>query len=281
MVFNATPLPPRVADALVLAAIALLVFLVSFTFANVGLGGGGLYVPILLLLWTDVRDRPDAEDFIVPVSLALATATAISSTLNHWRKGFVDVKIGRSLVAGAIVGAVLGTTVTLDLLVAATFKVFFATVLFLLACLLLYDWARGRKVDEDDASKMTTRRLAVSSAATLASGFFSGSAGVGGGVFNVPIIGYGLGRNTRTAVGTSSLIIIPTAVAGFLIFLARKGVPSEFSLIPLLFPLTLVGGYLGSRWGLQALRTKSVALLFIGVVFLADALVVLDILGVL
>ena len=281
MVFNATPLPPRVADALVLAAIALLVFLVSFTFANVGLGGGGLYVPILLLLWTDVRDRPDAEDFIVPVSLALATATAISSTLNHWRKGFVHVKIGRSLVAGAVVGAVLGTTVTLDLLVAATFKVFFATVLFLLACLLLYDWARGRKVEADDASKMTRRRWAASSAATLASGFFSGSAGVGGGVFNVPIIGYGLGRNTRTAVGTSSLIIIPTAVVGFLIFLARKGVPAEFSLISLLFPLALVGGYLGSRWGLQALRTKSVALLFIGVVFLADALVVLDILGVL
>jgi uncharacterized membrane protein YfcA len=100
-------------------------------------------------------------------------------------------------------------------------------------------------------------------------------------VFNVPIITNGLGRNTRTAIGTSSLIIIPTATLGFLIFLARQGVPAELSIIPLLFPLTLVGGYVGSRWGLQALRTKSVALLFIGVVFLADALVVLDVLGVL
>ena len=269
------------ADALVLAAIALLVFLVSFTFANVGLGGGGLYVPILLLLWTDVRDRPDAEDIIVPVSLALATATALSSTLNHWRKGFVDVKIGRSLVAGALVGAVLGTTFTIDLLVAASFKVFFATVLFLLACVLVYDWARGRKVDEDDAAELTTGRLAMSSAATVASGFVSGSAGVGGGVFNVPIITYGLGRNTRTAIGTSSLIIIPTATFGFVIFVARQGLPAELSILSLLFPLALVGGYVGSRWGLQALRTKSVALLFIGLVFLADALVVLDILGVL
>ena len=275
------PFPPHVTDALVLAAIALLVFLVSFTFANVGLGGGGLYVPILLLLWTDVRDRPDAEDIIVPVSLALATATALSSTLNHWRKGFVDVKIGRNLVAGALVGAVLGTTFTIDLLVAASFKVFFATVLFLLACVLVYDWARGRKVDEDDAAELTTGRLAVSSAATVASGFLSGSAGVGGGVFNVPIITYGLGRNTRTAIGTSSLIIIPTAIFGFMIFVARQGVPSEFSILPVLFPLALVGGYVGSRWGLQALRTKSVALLFIGLVFLADALVVLDVLGVL
>lgn len=270
------------ADLLTLVVIALLVFLVSFTFANVGLGGGGLYVPILLLLWTEVKDRPNAEDLIVPVSLALATATAISSTWNHARKGLVDRKIGKSLVAGALAGTVLGTTFTLDVLVAASFKVFFASLLFVLACALWYDWARGRKVDTDDAAKMTPRRLAVSSVATAASGFVSGSAGVGGGVFNVPIMTYGLGRNTRTATGTSSLLIVPTAIFGLLIFILRHGgVPAEFAIIPLMFPLALVGGFVGSRWGLEALRTKSVALLFIGVVFFADALVVLEILGVL
>jgi len=269
------------ADLVATAVIAILVFLVAFTFANVGLGGGGMYVPILLLLWTDVKDLPNAEDVIVPVSLALAAATAISSTYNHWRKGFVDLKTGRSLVAGALVGAVLGTTFTLEVLAAASFRVFFAVLLFVLACALLYDWTRGRKVDADDDAKMTLRRLAGTSVATAASGFISGSAGVGGGVFNVPILSYGLGRNTRTAVGTSSLIIIPTAVFGFLIYVVRQGVPGEFAIIPLLFPLALIGGYVGSRWGLKALRTKSLALLFIGVVFLADALVVLDALGVL
>lgn len=269
------------ADALALAAIALLIFIVSFAFANVGLGGGALYVPVLLLLWTDVRDRANAEDLIVPVSLALATATAISSAWNHGRKGFVDRAIGRNLVLGALVGAVLGTTFTLDVLVAATFKVFFATILFLLASALLYDWARGRKVDANDDAKLTSRRMTGASVATAASGFLSGSAGVGGGVFNVPIITYGLGRNTRTAIGTSSLMIIPTAILGFLLFVVRQGLPAEFWIIPFLFPLALVGAYVGSRWGLEALRTRSVAALFIGVVFLADAFVVLDILGVL
>ena len=266
-------------NLLVQALIAFLVFLVSFTFANVGLGGGGLYVPILLLLY--VPDLPNAQDVVVPISLALATATALSSTWNHARRGFVDLRIGRTVVLGALGGAVLGTTFTLDVLTKATFKVFFAGLLLAIALTMLWDWSRRRTQDADDPAKMTPHRLAASTVATAASGFISGSAGVGGGVFNVPILTYGLGRRTRTAVGTSSLLIIPTAVFGFLIFVAREGVPAEFALIPILFPLALVGAYLGSRWGLRALRSRSVAILFIGVVFLADALVVLDVLGVL
>jgi len=263
-----------------MAVIALLVFLVSFTFANVGLGGGGLYVPILLLLY--LPTDPKADDLVVPISLTLAAATALSSTFNHARKGFVDFRIGRYLVLGALAGVILGTVITLDVFLdVRDFKVFFAVLLLVLAVTMLYDWYRRRAADADDPARMTRKRLAASSVATAVSGFISGSAGVGGGVFNVPILTYGLGRKTRTAVGTSSLIIVPTALFGFLIFAARQGVPAELSIIPLLFPLTLLGGYLGSRWGLEALRTRSVALLFIGLVFLADALVVLDLLQVL
>lgn len=264
------------ADAFALAVIALLVFLVSFTFANIGLGGGGLYVPILLLLYAN------NDDIVVPISLTLAAATAISSTWNHARRGFVDFRIGASLVVGALVGAVLGTAITLDVFLdVRDFKVFFAAVLFVLGILLLSEWRRGRTREADDPLRMTRRNLASASIATTASGFISGSAGVGGGVFNVPILTQILGRKTRTAVGTSSLIIIPTAIFGFLLFALRRGFPPEFVAVPILFPLTLIGGYLGSRWGLDALRARSVALLFIGVVFLADSLVVLNILGVL
>ena len=266
-------------DPLLLLLISFLVFLVSFTFANVGLGGGTLYVPILLLLFLD------EDDIVVPISLMLAVATAISSAWNHWKKGFVHLPIGRSLFGGALVGAILGTTFTLNVLTRFTFKVFFSALLFLLACVMLYDWYHARRVDQDDDTKLTRSRLAVVSMATAASGFVSGSAGVGGGVLNVPIIARGLGRRTRTAIGTSSFLIVPTAMFGFLTYLVRhayggRGVPAEFSIIPILFPLALVGAFVGSRWGLNALRTRSVALLFIGVVFLADALVVLDVLGI-
>ena len=262
------------------AVIAVLVFLVSFTFANVGLGGGGLYVPILLLLY--VPNDPQGDDLVVPVSLILATATAIASTWNHRQRGFVDLRIGKHLVVGALLGAILGTAFTLDVILnVRDFEVFFAALLFVLAVLMLNDWRRGQAMDEDRPERLSWKRMTTASVATAASGFISGSAGVGGGVFNVPIITYVLGRRTRTAIGTSSLLIIPTAIFGFLIYVVRQGIPVAFGIIPVLFPLTLIGGYVGSRWGLQALRTRSVALLFIGVVFLADALVVLDVLNVL
>lgn len=266
-------------DALILAVLAVLVFLVAFTFANVGLGGGGLYVPILLLLYVD------NEDLVVPISLSLAAATAISSTWNHSRKGFVDLKIGKHVLAGALVGALLGTVFTLDVLDTTGFKWFFAGLLFLLALSLVYEWAKGTRLEADDPARMTPRRMWAAAGATAASGFVSGSAGVGGGVLNVPVLTFILGRKTRTAIGTSSLIIVPTALFGAAVFAAqltlRQGMPSEFWVVPLLFPLALVGAFVGSRWGLNALRTRSVALLFIGLVFLADALVVLDVLGVL
>ena len=267
--------PDAVPDALTLVILAILVFLVAFTFANVGLGGGGLYVPILLLLYVD------NEDIVVPISLSLAAATSISSTLNHSRKGFVDLRIGIVLMAGALLGVIVGTELTLSILNTSSFKLFFIALLTLIGISLLYRWRSGSTVEVDDDSRKTRGRVVAASAAEASSGFISGSAGVGGGVLNVPILSFILGRKTRTAVGTSSLIIIPTTLFGFLLFGVRQSFPVEFNIIPILFPLTLIGGYIGSRWGLKALRTKSIGLLFIGFVFLAAGLVVLDVLGVL
>jgi uncharacterized membrane protein YfcA len=107
--------------------------------------------------------------------------------------------------------------------------------------------------------------------------------GIGGGLLNVPLLVYALGRRTRLAIGTSSLLIIPTAAVGFVAYLVEPlahggGVAAapEFLLIPLLVPVVFVGAYLGSRWGLRRLKTRSVALIFIAVVFVAAVKLVVD-----
>src|SRR2546428_11683715 len=111
--------------------------------------------------------------------------------------------------------------------------------------------------------------------------------GIGGGLLNVPLMVYGLGRRTRKAIGTSSLLIIPTAAVGFATYVVNLAVrpggfawPSDFILIPLFFPIVFVGAYLGSRWGLRALRTRPVALIFILVLFIAAGKLVVDLLRV-
>ena len=266
-------------DPAVLAFQGLLVFAVAFIYANLGLGGGLLFVPILLS--TGVT----SADVAVPISLTLTMATASASVINHQRKGLVDFWLGRTLVAGALVGAILGTLFTLAFLLnEGVFKAFFTVVLLVFGSYMVIDWVRNKRdVDVDDDSKMTPPRRAGVNAATLGSGFLSGSMGIGGGLLNVPLLVYGLGRKTRKAIGTSSLLIIPTAAVGFATYLVSRAVrsggtgwPPDFLLIPILFPVVFVGAFLGSQWGLRALRTRPVAMLFILLVFVAAAKLVYD-----
>src|SRR2546427_7220145 len=111
-------------DAATLLLQIVLVFAVAFIYANLGLGGGLLFVPILLS--TGVTGSSTA----VPISLTLTIATATSSVINHHRKGFVDFRLGGTLVAGALVGAVVGAGFTLYVLVDDRgFRGFVTTVL--------------------------------------------------------------------------------------------------------------------------------------------------------
>jgi len=304
-------------DAVLLLIQAVLIFGVAFIYANLGLGGGLLFVPILLS--TGVPDK----DLAVPISLTLTIMTATSSVINHHRRGLVDFRLGGVLLTGALIGAVVGTVFTLKVLNQETFEAFFAAVLIVFGLYMVRDWVKNaRSVDEDDDSALTPPRVGGTAAATTGSGFLSGSMGIGGGLLNVPLLVYVLGRKTRKAIGTSSLLIIPTAAVGFAAYVVdlalrpggfawpaefvlipilmpvvfvgaylgsrwgldlalRPGVfawPAEFVLIPIMMPIVFVGAYLGSRWGLEKLRTRSVALLFIIVLFIAAAKLVFDLL---
>ncbi|HEX9340218.1 MAG TPA: sulfite exporter TauE/SafE family protein [Thermoplasmata archaeon] len=268
-------------DALLLIVQAVLIFGVAFIYSNLGLGGGLLFVPILLS--TGVAESSIA----VPISLTFTIATAASSTVNHYRQGLVDFRLGGALVAGALVGAVIGSLFTLVVLVdERSFKAFFIAVLAVFGTYMLWDWMRNaRSVDEDDPSKLTPARKAGVTTATFGSGFLSGSMGIGGGLLNVPLLVYGLGRKTRKAIGTSALLIIPTSAVGFVAYLGNLALapsgfawPGDYLLIPVFMPIVFVGSYLGSRWGLKKLKTRSVALIFILVLFLAAGKLVLDLL---
>src|SRR2546428_11843880 len=86
-------------DAVLLLIQAVLIFGVAFIYSNLGLGGGLLFVPILLS--TGVADK----DLAGPISLPLTTATATSSVINHHRRGLVGFRLRRVLLAGALLGA--------------------------------------------------------------------------------------------------------------------------------------------------------------------------------
>ena len=260
-----------------------LMFGVAFIYSNLGLGGGLLFVPILLS--TGVSDPILAA----PISLTLTTMTAASSMFNHRRKGFVDFRLGRTLVIGTLLGAVLGTYFHIGFVSKTAFEIIFVLILVSFGALMVHDWVRNaRPVDENDDSKLTPKRTGETTVAMVGSGFLSGLAGVGGGLLNVPLILFLLGRKTRVAIGTSSLLIVPTAALGFSLYVLGRYLgsatftwPEEFILIPILMPFVFVGAFLGSRIGLAKLKTRSVALIFIIVIFVAAAQILLTLFHIL
>lgn len=78
----------------------------------------------------------------------------------------------------------------------------------------------------------------------LASGLVSGLFGVGGGIVMVPAMVYLLGANIKTAVGTSLIVIVPTAITGALKHYELGHI--NWRLAGSLIPLAIVGGFLGA-----------------------------------
>src|SRR2546428_4729989 len=118
-------------DAVLLLIQAVLIFGVAFIYSTLGLGGGLLFVPILLS--TGVPDK----DLAVPISLTLTIATATSSVINHHRHGLVDFRLGGVLLSGALLGAVLGTAFTLKVLAQTTFHELFAALVIVFGIYLV------------------------------------------------------------------------------------------------------------------------------------------------
>lgn len=259
-------------DPFTFALLAFLLFGVSFIYSNLGLGGGLLYVPILLSLVTP-------EKLIaVPLSLTFTTATGIASFYNHYRRGFVDVKLGSILIIGALAGTVFGVFFNIGS-TKEQFIIFFVAILCIFGAQMIVSLYRSpHLIDNDDASKMTKARLGTATTGEVGAGFLSGALGIGGGLVNVPIIVSILGRATRKAIGTSALLIIPTSLLSFSIYAVIE--PADYSLfwiVPVLAPLVFIGAFVGSRWGLAKLKTRTVSLIFILMLFVAAAKLVWDV----
>jgi uncharacterized membrane protein YfcA len=277
----------------------LAVFGISFIYSNLGMGGGVLFVPLLLAI--TLYD----EDTVVAISLCLVLATCVTSLWNHQRMKLVNWKLGGTMASGAAVGAVLGACFNIST-GKEVFLLLFMAVVFGVITKMLMDWARADRAESrmgrllsnwglrnrisrsrrrgkhvnvcesDDDSKMTKTRLAAASTGTIGSGFISGALGLGGGVINVPLLLYVLGRCTKRAAGTSFVIMLVSGVIGLTIYLA-SGTYVDWTYIAALVPVVLLGSFIGSRWGIKKLKGRHVQLLFILVLSLAVAKSLYDI----
>ncbi len=82
-------------------------------------------------------------------------------------------------------------------------------------------------------------------ASGLLAGYLSGLLGIGGGVISVPIFISVLGLDPKIAVGTSLMVIAPTALTGLLTHLNSGNVNKPYALVFL--SLSLAGAFFGAK----------------------------------
>jgi uncharacterized membrane protein YfcA len=236
---------------------------VGFLSGVFGVGGGFLLTPLLIFIGV-----PPAVAVASSANQLVGASTA--GVLAHWRRGNVDLKMGTVLLAGGILGSLLGSWLfavlrrlgQIELTINLSYIILLGTLGTLMAIeagrailrrrkpgagrrkLHQHTWMHGLPL------KMRFRKskLYISALLPLGLGFcigiLSAIMGVGGGFVMVPAMIYMLGMPTAMVPGTSLFQIIFVA-ASVTILQAVNNKTVDI----LLTLLLLIGGVLGAQWG--------------------------------
>ncbi len=247
---------------------------VGFISGLFGVGGGFLLTPLLIFL-----DIPPA----VAVATVAAQVAGSSTTgvLTYWRRRALDFKLGGILVAGGILGTLLGVLFfnsmrrlgQLELVITLSY----VTLFTIIGGLMLYDAVRALMRVRAGKPARRKRRAgthpwwmglpwrmrfphsqlycSVIPIASLAIviGFIGAVLGVGGGFILVPALIYFFRIPPAVVVGTSLFQILMT-MTGATILHALTNQSVDLVLAVLL----LLGGVIGAQFGGRAARNLNV-----------------------
>ena len=222
--------------------------------AVLGLGGGILIVPLLTL------------GFGLPLSAAVGTslicviATSTGAAAINVRAGRADVRLGITLGAGTVVGALTGG-VAAGFLPERVVAGLFAALLAYTALTMLQR-LRGGASEADDAPPADpaapdgprapayrSHRLPPALGGSFVAGNVSGLLGVGGGIVTVPLVHLVMGAPMHVAISTSNFMLGMTAAAGAYTYLFRGDVDPRVA-APVVIGVALgasVGAVVGPR----------------------------------
>jgi uncharacterized membrane protein YfcA len=183
----------------------------------VGIGGGPLIMPILILIygWE--------TEFLVATSLFIVFLNAFSGSLGYARQGRIDYKGGVKFALAALPGAVISSFIH-HIFDIPVFDIIFGIFLILLS---VYSFLSVNKVDSAQRRNKPVKRQGYRRVSfidifgqefdfyandklgirmNLLLGFFVGFLGIGGGVFQVPILAFLLYYPVHIATATSHFI---------------------------------------------------------------------------
>jgi uncharacterized membrane protein YfcA len=217
----------------------------------VGVGGGFLLVPALLVLYSG-----EAPEVITSVSLAVVACSATAGTTAYARQKRIDWLAAGVFSLTAVPGAALGALVVGEI-PRQGFDFLFGSLMAAVAAMLVLRTTprprvvqrRNRRlevtrllVDRDGDTYLYSYNLALGAAVSLAIGFMSSLLGIGGGVMLVPILIQVLRFPAHVATATSGAVLATSAITGTLVHIAAGSLGGGYERA-----LALAAGVLGGR----------------------------------
>jgi uncharacterized membrane protein YfcA len=184
--------------------LALLGIIVGFAAGLLGVGGGGILVPMLTSIFLTAQIAPThAVHLALGTSMASIISTSFSSGLSHLKNHNVDWLYVKTLVPFIVVGAILISFVV-PYINTVILAVFFSLFMLSVALKLIFT----------DATSTTKQPSKLSpQLAGLGIGSLSTLVAIGGAVMIVPYL-LSKGLDMRKAIGSSAAIGFAIAISG-------------------------------------------------------------------
>jgi len=234
-----------------------IIFVLTFLFSMLGLGGAMVYIPVFHGFGYDFKT------VAIPTGLFLNGITALSAAIYYLREKMVDVKGGLPMAVTSLVGAPVGAWFT-HIVPTRTLILLFSVGMVVAGVKMVVSAGKA----EPKALLPAGQRALITGGAGLFIGFLAGLLGIGGGFLFVPIL-IAIGYPTKQAAATSAFIVIFSSFSGF----AEHVAEGHFDLRLLLFSsiAVIVASQMGARVMKEQMKARWIKQIF-GLVLLLIAI---------
>ena len=183
--------------------LSLLGIVVGFAAGLLGVGGGGILVPMLTSMYLSANIVPShAVHLALGTSMACIITTTFSSALSHYKNHNIDWSYVKAMVPLIVVGAI-----------SISFFIPFINTTFLAVFFSLFMFSISIKLFINKQQRSVTITNIPPQVAGLGIGSISTLVAIGGAALIVPYL-ISRGVEMRRAIGSSAAIGFPIAISG-------------------------------------------------------------------